>query len=145
MVATLATFSLFLSYLPLATVIGDPATLSTANVSMLDDGIFHTLDNVFLMLLVLLAGALSIIAIFQFKNRMRQLFLTRFAIIVNVMFLLLSVLFFYRDYANLEQGAFEIGFEFGPLLVLITILFCYLAIRAIKKDERLVRSMDRLR
>lgn len=144
-VATLATFSLILPFLSLASLTGDLTTLSTSNLSVLDDGIFHTRDNVFLTLLVILASALSGIAVFQFKNRMRQLFLTRFAIIANVMVLLLAVLFFYLDYENLSKGAYDIDPEWGPLLVLIAILFCYLAIRAVKKDERLVRSMDRLR
>lgn len=144
-IATLATFSLFLPFLSLASLNGDLTTLSNSNLSVLDDGVFHTQDNGFLTLLAILAGALSGIAITQFKNRMRQLFLTRFAIIANVMFLLLAVLFFYLDYENLTQGDYAIDPEFGSLVVLMAILFCYFAIRAIKKDERLVRSMDRLR
>jgi hypothetical protein len=35
--------------------------------------------------------------------------------------------------------------DFGGLLVLVALLCCVLAIRAVRKDEHLVKSMDRLR
>lgn len=88
--------------------------------------------------LVVIVGALSI---FSFKDRKRQLMLNNISIIINA--LLIGILLYWL--LNLSGGiAFpEKGIE--PVFPFIAIICLALANIFIKKDERLVKSVDRLR
>jgi len=89
----------------------------------------------------LASGVLSMITIFLFKNRKLQFVLGRLNIILN--FFLLG--FFVYQSLNLsgETKVSEKGI--GMFLPIISIVFLALANKAIKKDEDLVKSVDRLR
>lgn len=91
--------------------------------------------------LFLSSSALALITIFKYKNRQTQFVLGRLNIILN--FILLG-LFVYRS-LNLsgETNVSEKGI--GMLLPIFSIVFLVLANKAIKKDEDLVKSVDRLR
>lgn len=92
-------------------------------------------------ILIFLSIALAIIAILGYKNRKRQFVLNRLNIISN--FILLGV-FVYR---SLNVSGEEIASEkgIGMFLPILSIVFLVLANRAIQRDERLVKSVDRLR
>ncbi|WP_248723814.1 DUF4293 domain-containing protein [Seonamhaeicola sp. ML3] len=83
----------------------------------------------------------SLVAIFRYKNRKSQFMLGRLNIILN--FILLG--FFVYQSLNLsgETGVSEKGISM--FIPIISIVFLALANRAIKKDEDLVKSVDRLR
>jgi len=93
------------------------------------------------MILFLASALLSLISIFLFKTRQTQFVLGRLNIILN---LILLGLFIYRlltisgETANSEKG---IGL-FLPILSIVLLVFSN---KAIKKDEALVKSVDRLR
>ena len=93
------------------------------------------------LILFLISTLLSVVSIFQYKKRQTQFILDRLNMILNI---ILLGLFFYRslnisgEYYNSEKG---IGF----LLPVFTIVFLVFANKAIKKDEELVKSVDRLR
>ena len=96
-----------------------------------------------LLILVLfgLSAAFAFIAILLYKNRKLQFVINRLNIIFN---LTLLGLFVYRS-LNLS-GETEVSEKgIGMLLPIISIVFLVLANRAIKKDEDLVKSVDRLR
>ncbi|WP_343485639.1 DUF4293 domain-containing protein [Allomuricauda sp. d1] len=85
----------------------------------------------------LLAG----IAIFLYKKRQNQFVLNRLNIILN---LFLLGFFVYRSLTlSGETAVSEKGI--GMLIPVFSIVFLVLANRAIKKDEDLVKSVDRLR
>lgn len=85
--------------------------------------------------------ALTIISILSFKKRKLQFVLNRLSIILN--FVLLGV-FVYRTLTLSGENLFsEKGI--GVLLPIISIVFLVLANKAIKRDEDLVKSVDRLR
>ena len=91
--------------------------------------------------LVFVSIALAIISILSFKKRQMQFVLNRLNIISN--FVLLGV-FVYRSLkVSGEILVSEKGI--GVLLPIISIVFLVLANKAIKKDEDLVKSVDRLR
>ncbi len=143
--AILATGTLLTNPLELASVDGDLSVLKSQPQHMLDDGVFHATDHILLLILVGLGMALALIAIFQFRRRDRQVTIVQFALIANLLIILLATLFFYQDYTNLTVGnyLFEIGY--GVLAPIFSVILCALAIRYIRKDDSLVRSMDRLR
>ena len=96
-----------------------------------------------------LLGALSAIllaVVFMFRNRNRQLRLVR---IVNLLLVAVTVFLFITDHSirvHLEQGG-KVANQFGlsAVLPLLMIVLAFLAERGIRKDEELVKSMDRLR
>jgi membrane protease YdiL (CAAX protease family) len=91
--------------------------------------------------LVFVSIALAIISILSFKKRQLQFVLNRLNIISN--FVLLGV-FVYRSLTlSGESLLSEKGI--GVLLPIISIVFLAMANKAIKKDEDLVKSVDRLR
>lgn len=145
LLAVLSTSALLTNLMVLATVEGDLTLLKAMPNSMLDDGIFHVTDHLLLLVLVGAGILLSLISIFQFRHRNRQVTLVRLALIANLMIIILAGLFFYQDYKNLTSGAYLFDIEYGVLAPILSIILCVLAIRYIHKDEKLVRSMDRLR
>ena len=91
--------------------------------------------------LFLASAALALWSIFMFKNRKSQFVIGRLNIILN---LILLGLFVYRS-LNLS-GETEVSEKgIGILLPIFSIVFLVLANKAIKKDEDLVKSVDRLR
>ena len=85
--------------------------------------------------------ALTIIAVFTFKKRQTQFVLNRLNIILN--FVLLGV-FVYRS-LSIPGETLVSQKGIGVFLPIISIVFLVLANKAIKKDEDLVKSVDRLR
>ena len=98
-------------------------------------------DNLLYLCLFLGSALLSLIAIFSYKNRKSQFMLGRLNIILN--FFLLG--FFVYQSLNLSGETVVSEKGIGMLLPIISIVFLVLANKAIKKDEDLVKSVDRLR
>jgi hypothetical protein len=98
-------------------------------------------DNMAFLSLFLGSTLLSLISIFKYKNRQSQFVLGRLNIILN--FILLG-LFVYR--LLIPPGESQISEKgVGIFMPLFSIVFLVLANKAIKKDEDLVKSVDRLR
>lgn len=101
----------------------------------------YAIDNIYVFAAFLASAILSIISIFRFKNRKSQFMLGRLNIILN--FFLLGFFVFQSLNVSGETAVSEKGI--GMLLPIISIVFLALANKAIKKDEDLVKSVDRLR
>lgn len=89
-------------------------------------------------IILVIIGSLSV---FSFKNRKRQILLNTISIIINV--LLIGVLVYWL--LSLSGGIQfpEKGIE--PIFPLIAVICLLMANVYIRKDERLVKSVDRLR
>lgn len=101
----------------------------------------YAVDNFLYLGLFLASALLSFISIFSFKNRKSQFVLGRLNMILN--FILLG-LFVYQS-LNLSGETIVSEKGIGIFLPIISIVFLALANKAIKKDEDLVKSVDRLR
>ncbi|MFY0482922.1 DUF4293 domain-containing protein [Flavobacterium sp. PLA-1-15] len=89
-----------------------------------------------------LSTMLSLVSIISFKKRQNQFVMGRLNIILN---LILLGLFVYRS-LNLSGEAVTVSEKgIGMFLPIVAIVFLVLANKAIKKDEDLVKSVDRLR
>tara|TARA_B100000809_G_scaffold266925_1_gene333076 strand:+ start:871 stop:1305 length:435 start_codon:yes stop_codon:yes gene_type:complete len=88
-----------------------------------------------------ISSALSIFSIFSYKNRKKQFVLGRLNILTN--FYLLGVLIVESLNLPGETSVSEKGI--GVFLPIIVVVFLAMANKAIKKDEDLVKSVDRLR
>lgn len=98
-------------------------------------------DNMLYLAMFFGSAALSLISIFNYKNRKFQFVLGRLNIILN--FILLGLFLYLLLMAPGESQISEKGV--GIFIPILTIVFLVLANKAIKKDEDLVKSVDRLR
>ena len=106
-----------------------------------DDIQLFAQDELLYFGLFLGSAILSLISIFMFKNRKSQFVLGRLNIILN--FFLLGLFVYQSLNLSGETNVSEKGI--GILLPIFSIVFIALANKAIKKDEDLVKSVDRLR
>lgn len=98
-------------------------------------------DYLSIFIAFLASALLSLVSIFMFKNRKLQFVLGRLNILLN--FFLLGVFVYWSLSLPGEMDISEKGI--GMFLPIISIVFIVLANKAIKKDEDLVKSVDRLR
>ena len=92
-----------------------------------------------------LTGLLSFITIFIYKNRTAQMRLIRFSILLNVVFLALIFFYYVPELESMVETTADYVSEIGIYLSIIPLIFLVLALRFIRKDEKLVRAADRLR
>jgi len=113
-------------------------------------GIYELADNAEMMTikslpLAVLFGIILIInlvSIFLFKNRMLQMRLSIF----NIMLMLGSIgLAYYYIYIAFNELNATVHYSFTAIIPVISAILTYLAFRGIKKDEKLVKSLDRIR
>lgn len=93
------------------------------------------------IILTAISIVLSLITLFRFKNRKAQKSMTWLNILVAVGLLAWLLAVQVRPYANDPAAAYRIG----AFLPVITLVFLFLALSGIRKDEKLLKSLDRLR
>lgn len=94
-----------------------------------------------LIIVFIFSSLLSFISIFKYKNRKQQIKINRFNIVVN--FYLLGIIVYHLLTLSGENQISEKGIGlFIPVMVIVLLV---LANKAILKDEKLVKSVDRLR
>lgn len=118
-------------------------TPQAVKATVFADSAYTISDHIAMMVFFLLAGLLALGSVFLYNNRPLQLKLTRFAIIANILGLVLAVLLFMRGSGGI--GEVQIDDGLGVYLPVVFVIFGILALRFIQKDEKLVKSMDRLR
>ena len=102
---------------------------------------FYFMQDQFYTILLGLSTMLTIVSIISYKKRQNQFVMNRLNIILN---LILLGLFVYRS-LNLSGEAIVSEKGIGMFLPIVAIVLLVLANKAIKKDEDLVKSVDRLR
>jgi len=132
---------------PLATFYGDSNfTLYAYRVVFNDPDPSISFNAYFLMPLMgllIFIILLSIITIVSFKNRKRQILLTKIAMGLT---LVLLAAYFFGYMGLLEKSAGNPPtYQFASFMPALVFLFLLLANRGIMKDEKLIKSMDRLR
>ena len=94
------------------------------------------LDELLVAVPAVIVALLSVFAIFQFKDRMKQLKICKLDLLVSTFTAAVVLLNFF------ESGD---DFQIGIVLHVLANVFIVLAMSGIKADEKLVRESDRLR
>ncbi|WP_264564922.1 DUF4293 domain-containing protein [Flavobacterium sp. N3904] len=103
---------------------------------------YYFMQNQFYVILLGLSTAITVYSIISFKKRQTQFVLNRLNIILN---LILLGLFVYHS-LNISGEAVAVSKKgIGMFLPIFAIVVLVFANKAIKKDEDLVKSVDRLR
>jgi hypothetical protein len=94
-------------------------------------------SGVLILLLSVIITAGALVNIFNYKNRRRQIWITIGLIVLS----LFNIFLYYRASQNFVEGTYDLT----ALLALLIPFFLILAVRGMMKDEKLVKSADRLR
>jgi hypothetical protein len=112
-------------------------------------GIFNELtgDKIYsgipLMIMLGIIIIAQVFIIYGYKKRVLQMRVATFNIIFMLGFVLVSWFFVQSSLKTIGVGAY--AFKIAMAFPLVTMILNFLAIRAIAKDELLVRSVDRIR
>ena len=110
--------------------------------TMKDGKDFYFMQSQVYTIILGLSTTLTLLSIVSYKKRQNQFVIGRLNIILN---LILLGLFVYRS-LNLSGETPAVSEKgIGMFLPVVAIVFLVLANKAIKKDEDLVKSVDRLR
>ena len=99
--------------------------------------LFMAQDDLNMFILTIVGTLLSSISLFMFKNRKFQLKLIRLTILIQ-MIIGVRLFILFNKFEVILNNQFI-------LLMVFTLLALVLAYRGVKKDEDLVRSVDRIR
>ena len=158
---------LIFSFVGLISTIGewtvaDAVVAHFSNFTFGAEGAFKELDSTSgpwcLGVLLIMVMFLTLMSIMLFRKRMRQLRLTILSTILLVGYVAAYAVFAYYYHLSLDLcalTAYEKGIEgcisptfhlkFAAVLPILSIILNCLAIQGIRKDEALVRSLDRIR
>lgn len=133
---------------PISSYYGDLHTfkltlLGVINLVPDSENLFQSYFTLPLIAFVFSLCVLSIICIFQYKNRKRQLKIIKVNMLLNIL-LIVGVFLVYSKLILSQVNVIE-EYEVGAFLPLFSLVFLVLAYRGVKKDDELVRSADRLR
>jgi len=84
----------------------------------------------------------AIITIFLFKNRKQQIKFSKIAGLITIAEIIFLVITFFNINQNNENS---ISFGLSVFIAPITTILFFLAHKSIKKDDELIRSVDRIR
>ncbi len=154
MIQRIQTVYLFLSaavmislfFLPLVEMVDEAGRLYVLDLhgfrELAGEAVRHIMPVMPLSFLVGVAAAVSLATIFFYRNRIMQIRLSVFNILIQIGF---YPLFFYYHYQAGKQIEAASDFRMGVILPVISIILVFLATRGIRKDEMLVKSYERFR
>ena len=121
--------------------------MASSDVSIpqfLADNVYNILDHPVLTALTGAGSLASLVAVFLFKNRDNQLRLSYVVTIIAILLPLIAFLLLYNEGTAMVSGA-QIEDEAGLYIFIINLILSFFSSRYIKKDQKIVESMDRLR
>jgi hypothetical protein len=146
MIQRIQTIFLVLMAMVLALIFVFPfASSNIATSGFLSDKKFDVSDNPLLMVLAVVGVLASVVAIFLFKNRIFQLRLNYLAMVAAVLVLIAAIVLFYNEAKMVFDKNQKISDSFGLYLPFISLVLGYFAAKYIRRDEKVVKDMDRLR
>ncbi len=137
--ALVVVLSAILFFVPVYTLIvpGDQPSHAAGHA------VYMLTDLTMLMIPVILLALLAVIAIFGYKNRPRQMRMARSGMFVSMIIVGITTTFPQAYLHNVDRTV--LGYGIGVWLLVANIALFGLAFYFIRKDEKLVRSADRLR
>jgi len=145
LLSSLAFYALFLFPLVHNVYVGaKPLTISVTGVYQDVNGEMALTQSFTLLAIVAaIVGVIPLVIIFLYKNRKRQIMLGYITVLIIIAFS-----FWMTKTAESVMGSIQIDTHtmgIGIFLSTISLAFMLLAVRAIQRDQKLVKSADRLR
>ncbi|MEZ4927399.1 MAG: DUF4293 domain-containing protein [Saprospiraceae bacterium] len=120
-----------------------PESMSTATA--MADGVFNLNDSMILLISTGVALALAVFAVFLFKNRPVQSRITSLGMFASTILAVALAVQYILLLQQMGPSSTSMHLQAGIGMPALSVFMLWLANRAIRKDEALVRSSDRLR
>lgn len=135
--------SLWLLIVAIAAFLTFTLTLYIGTTATGAEIILPVADKLLLAISITAIGLLALVSIFLFKNRMLQFKLTILGVFLSIGYLFLEYLLVENFKAEklIASGAYRAG----ALVPVVMFVFFLMAARGIYRDEKLVKSLNRLR
>ena len=101
-------------------------------------------ESLLLFALTIVAALLAFVSIFLFKNRKQQMRFSLLGILLSIIITGL-VVYMFDSFKTANPGFTKSSYSWGALLPLAMIIFFIMAWNNMRKDEKLIKSLDRLR
>lgn len=109
------------------------------------EGVIQVKSFILQTIVTVVLALLPLVTIFYYKNRKKQLQITY----LNIFLVILLAVWFYVSSSNavleLNKTLVLENIGIGALLAPLNIVFLFLAAKGIRNDEKLIKSVDRLR
>ncbi|MDA3930421.1 MAG: DUF4293 domain-containing protein [Prolixibacteraceae bacterium] len=133
-----------MGWLPLGGIAADSQIYNFSIQNISNDLSGEVVQNALpLMLMLGIIMILQIAVIFGFKNRVRQMRIATYNIILMLGLIGVGAYFAYSTINEIGDALYT--FKIASIFPVVAAILNYLGIRAIGKDEALVRSIDRIR
>ncbi len=133
-----------ISWLPLGEIVSNGTIYTFSIMGVADELTGNKIySGIPLMVMLGIIIAAQFFIINSYKKRVLQMRIATFNIIFMLGFVLVSWFFVSSSVKSLGDGSY--AFKIAMAFPLVTMILNFLAIRAIAKDEVLVRSVDRIR
>ena len=133
--------------LPFAEIVGSDGaiyTFSSSGMSLAGvEGGTQILNAIPLSILIVALGAILLVTIFLFRNRRLQMRLCTYSIILEFGLIGLGYFYFFLAFRDIEVSNYS--FSLPLIMPVLSIILIYLAYRGIRKDDILIRSIDKIR
>jgi len=133
---------LLTAFLPVMEVV-EADGLSSHKLSLLSLGAYSFLPAFVSPVLSVLAGVMAIIAVFFYKKRTLQMNFCSWILALTIV-LYATVFYSYVTVSGMDENTTYIP-ELAFLFPLLTIILACMAIAGIRKDQKIVSSLDRIR
>jgi hypothetical protein len=135
---------LLMLFLPIAEyVVGNQVVIFKASgfisESTLNKNMAH---STYILVLLCLLVLIPFVAIFLYKRRKSQMQLCIYYIIVLIGF---QAVIFWFSWNTMHQLEAVVSYKFPIIFPVVSAILSYLAFLSVRKDERLIRSIDRIR
>ncbi len=121
-------------------------TAEPQETGIFSDAVYNLNDETVLLILTIVGIALALVTIGLFKNRKAQIRLGYIGAAICAAIPAAAILLMPDETAqDMAMSKIESSFSAGIFVPAAALIFFLLASRFTKKDEKLVRSMDRLR
>ncbi len=129
-------------FFPIANFYGDMNYFYLSLTGISDDT-YLSINTIPLIAVAAALIILSLASILLYKNRLLQIRIVRFGVLLNLAFIII-IYFGYIDTITKKAGV-EVQYKTGIYFPLIVLILLILAIRGVMTDEKKVRAADRLR
>jgi peptidoglycan/LPS O-acetylase OafA/YrhL len=146
MIQRIQSIFFFLAALALAALFTFPmaTTPDASGEGIFADAEYTSGDLPFLMILTGIGILVALVALFTFRNRPLQMRMGYLVIVMSILIPALAYWLYMQDAAGMPADV-EVHDGFGLYLPFIALVCAIVANYFVRKDEKLVRSMDRLR
>ena len=145
-----AIVTIIMLFIPIGDIYTSEAqyTFTCFNVHLPEPDGTVVMSTLYIALTLIVSACISIYAIFNYKDRMKQTRIVSFNMLVFLIAVMMMIWLF-PDFIFQRKGLMQDGdmfrFNYWIMIFVLPPVCMFLANRFIRKDERLVRSADRLR